>query len=219
MRPTSLHTPKPLLAIGATTAIEYQLARLKQSGIARVWINLHWLGDQLVAHLGDGSRYGLEIRYLREPQLLGPGGTIHTVFALSNAPALVCVSADLLCNFDLGELCRAQRTTLTYRTGDAAHPTPLRYWADTQTLQLADSDLDCTRSIACDYGGSCVIMQEDLGRLYPATAMQLPAALEHAFAVDRVFGCEHRGDFINLTTENDLRAAQSMPWLQSAIGG
>ena len=116
MRPTSLHTPKPLLAIGATTAIEYQLARLKQSGIARVWINLHWLGDQLVAHLGDGSRHGLEIRYLREPSAVRAWGQHHTVFALSNAPALVCVSADLLCNFDLGELCRAQRTTLTYRT-------------------------------------------------------------------------------------------------------
>ena len=47
MRPLTLHTPKPLLTAGGQTLIEYQLERIRRSGISEVVINLHHLGEQI----------------------------------------------------------------------------------------------------------------------------------------------------------------------------
>ena len=46
-------------------------------------INLSWLGDQIRAALGDGSRYGLAIRYSEEgPEPLETGGGIFRALPL-----------------------------------------------------------------------------------------------------------------------------------------
>ena len=67
MLPLTQDTPKPLLKVGGRALIEYQLARLQAAGIQQVTINHSYLGEQIEAALGDGSRYGIEISYSPEP--------------------------------------------------------------------------------------------------------------------------------------------------------
>lgn len=76
MLPLTQDTPKPLLKVGGRALIEYQLARLQAAGIQHVTINHSYLGEQIEAALGDGSRYGIEICYSPEPLRLETAGGI-----------------------------------------------------------------------------------------------------------------------------------------------
>ena len=58
MRPLTDHTPKPLLAVRGKPLIEWHLEALARAGVREVVINTAWLEEQIVAALGDGSRFG-----------------------------------------------------------------------------------------------------------------------------------------------------------------
>lgn len=105
LRPLTDHTPKPLVEVGGETLIERHLRRFAAAGITDVVVNLHHLGHQIEARVGDGSRFGLRVRYAWEPELLETGGGIRAVLEhLGTRPFLV-VSADLWTEFPLARLC------------------------------------------------------------------------------------------------------------------
>ena len=66
MRPLTDTCPKPLLAVRGKPLIEWHLEALARAGVRQVVINTAWLEDQFPAALGDGSRWGLAIRYSTE---------------------------------------------------------------------------------------------------------------------------------------------------------
>ncbi|MGV8332342.1 N-acetylmuramate alpha-1-phosphate uridylyltransferase, partial [Pseudomonas aeruginosa] len=76
MRPTTLHTPKPLIEAAGVPLIERQLLALRQAGVDDWVINHAWLGEQIEAYLGDGSRLGGRIAYSPEGEPLETGGGI-----------------------------------------------------------------------------------------------------------------------------------------------
>jgi NDP-sugar pyrophosphorylase family protein len=80
LRPLTDHLPKPLLAVGRTTILERLLERLFESGFGEVWLAVNYMADKIEATIGDGSRWGMRVRYLREDQPL------HTAGALSLLP-------------------------------------------------------------------------------------------------------------------------------------
>ena len=65
LRPLTDRLPKPLIAVGGSTLIEHQLRHVVAAGVTEVVINLHHLGHLIREHLGDGSRYGVRIRWPR----------------------------------------------------------------------------------------------------------------------------------------------------------
>lgn len=91
MRPLTDRMPKPLLQAGGRALIEYPIEALRRAGITELVINHAHLGEQLVAHLGDGSRYGVHIRYSAEPSgaLETGGGIRHALPLLGEQPFLV----------------------------------------------------------------------------------------------------------------------------------
>jgi MurNAc alpha-1-phosphate uridylyltransferase len=91
MRPLTDHTPKPLLQAGGRALIEYPIEALRTAGITELVINYAHLGNMLVDYLGDGSRYGVHIRYSAEPEgaLETGGGIKRALPLLGDAPFLV----------------------------------------------------------------------------------------------------------------------------------
>jgi N-acetyl-alpha-D-muramate 1-phosphate uridylyltransferase len=83
MRPLTLGRPKPLLDVGGMALIEHHLYALASAGFSEVVVNLSWLGEQLPAALGNGSRYGLSIAFSDEgPEPLETGGGIFRALPL-----------------------------------------------------------------------------------------------------------------------------------------
>jgi MurNAc alpha-1-phosphate uridylyltransferase len=107
MRPLTDTTPKALLRVGEKALIEYHLEALAAAGITDVVINLAWLGEQIPARLGNGSRYGLAIEYSNEGQaaLETGGGIVHALALLGQQPFWV-VNGDIHTSFsfDNGDL-------------------------------------------------------------------------------------------------------------------
>jgi len=66
MRPLTDTTPKPLLVVQGKPLIVWHLEALARDGVRDVVINTAHLEDQFPAMLGDGSRWGLRIRYSME---------------------------------------------------------------------------------------------------------------------------------------------------------
>lgn len=87
MRPLTDRTPKPLLPVRGKALIEWHLEGLARGGVTEVVVNTAWLEEQIVATLGDGSRYGLSIRYSLEGR--DHGGALETAGGLKKALPLL----------------------------------------------------------------------------------------------------------------------------------
>lgn len=96
--------PKPLLAVSGRPLIGFQLQRLADAGVTRVVVATGYLAAQFGAALGDGRRWGVQLRCVEESSPLGTGGGL--AHALRSSPlagdaAVLVVNADLLSAHDL----------------------------------------------------------------------------------------------------------------------
>ena len=98
LRPLTDTTPKPLLRVGDATLIGRHLRALAAPGVVRVVINLGWLGERIVEHVGDGRRYGVDVVYSPEgfPTLDTGGAIKRALGVMARAPFWV-VNADVVC--------------------------------------------------------------------------------------------------------------------------
>jgi MurNAc alpha-1-phosphate uridylyltransferase len=83
LRPLTDDCPKPLLPVAGRPMIEWHLAALARDGVREVVINTAWLEDRFPAALGDGSRWGLRIRYSMEGR--DHGGALETAGGIAKA--------------------------------------------------------------------------------------------------------------------------------------
>jgi MurNAc alpha-1-phosphate uridylyltransferase len=83
MRPLTDTTPKPLLEVRGQPLIVWHLQALARAGVREVVVNTAWLEEQFPAALGDGSRFGLSIRYSTEGR--DHGGALETAGGIRKA--------------------------------------------------------------------------------------------------------------------------------------
>ncbi|MBI1394575.1 MAG: NTP transferase domain-containing protein [Betaproteobacteria bacterium] len=104
MRPLTDTCPKPLLQAGGKPLIVWQLERLAAAGCRDVIVNLAHLGALVEEALGDGSTWGLGIRYSREAEALeSAGGIALALPSLGHEPFIV-INGDVYCDLDLAHL-------------------------------------------------------------------------------------------------------------------
>ena len=77
------YVPKLLLPLGGKPLLEHQLAWLSASGFETVILCLGYKADRVRAHFGDGSRWGVRLRYSVEEAPLGTAGSVKTLGAAS----------------------------------------------------------------------------------------------------------------------------------------
>jgi MurNAc alpha-1-phosphate uridylyltransferase len=104
MRPLTDTTPKSLLAVGGKPLIAWQLEKLARAGFAEVAINHAHLGHLIEAALGDGSRFGLSIRYSAESEALETAGGIALALPLLGTEPFVVINADIYSDYDYSRL-------------------------------------------------------------------------------------------------------------------
>ncbi len=80
MRPLTDHTPKPLLQVGGKPLLHWHLEALTKSGFQSVVINVAYLGSQIEQFVGNGSRWGLRVRFSKEPE-----GALETAGGIAQA--------------------------------------------------------------------------------------------------------------------------------------
>jgi mannose-1-phosphate guanylyltransferase len=116
LRPLTDSIPKPLIDVAGRPMIAFPLELLRRAGIDEVIINLHHLGDNIRAALGDGSAYGVRISYSVEDPILDTGGAIEAARDFLSGGSFVVANADVVIDADLRhvvEFHRRQGATVT----------------------------------------------------------------------------------------------------------
>jgi len=103
LRPLTDKVPKPLLKIGATTIIERIILAIAAAGIEDVFISVNYKAGAFEKKIGDGSRLGVNVTYLREEVKLGTAGSLSLLPSAPSGPVLV-TNADILTRLNFGRL-------------------------------------------------------------------------------------------------------------------
>jgi MurNAc alpha-1-phosphate uridylyltransferase len=105
LRPLTDSIPKPLLDVGGKLLIEHHLEHLAAAGFREVVINLSHLGEKIRDTLGNGSTWGLNIRYSPEPPgALGTGGGIKQALPLLGEAPFAIINGDVFSSYPLSRL-------------------------------------------------------------------------------------------------------------------
>lgn len=102
LRPLTDTVPKPLLKVGSKPILETILENFIDSGFYRFYISVNYKSEMIENHFGDGSRYGVEIKYIHEKKRMGTAGALFFLPEKLTEPAIV-MNGDLLTKVDFGE--------------------------------------------------------------------------------------------------------------------
>lgn len=99
----TLDRPKHLLEVAGEPFVVHQLRWLSSHGVVDVVLATSFLADQFAPVLGDGSRWGVRLRYSVEPSPMGTGGGLAAAARVFGElpERLVVVNGDLLTGHDL----------------------------------------------------------------------------------------------------------------------
>ncbi|MBD8899902.1 N-acetylmuramate alpha-1-phosphate uridylyltransferase MurU [Rhodanobacter sp. DHG33] len=211
MRPLTEHTPKPLLPVGGKPLIVWHLEKLAAVGVNYVAINTSHLAGQFPETLGDGSRWGLRIRYVYEgaTPLETGGGMLNALPMLGPEPVLT-ISGDVWCDADLATL-PAEPVGLAHllMVDNPAHHPGGDFRMDAQGLLHAGGESRLT------YSGIGVFRRELLDGWREAVGdapgaeakpprFKLRPLLEAAMARNALTGTLHRGRWTDVGTPQRL---------------
>jgi NDP-sugar pyrophosphorylase family protein len=127
LRPLTEETPKPLLRVGGRPLVEILIERLERCGIGDVLVAVHHKSDMIREALGDGSRFGVHLSYVDEPERLGTIGALTLIRPRMPEPFFV-INGDILtkCDFRaMWEFHRAERARMT--VGVSLHQVDIPY--------------------------------------------------------------------------------------------
>ena len=79
LRPLTNHLPKPMLPVAGRPLLEHTIVYLRENGITDLAINLYHLPQAVIDYFGDGSDWGISLRYSVEEKLLGSAGGVKLV--------------------------------------------------------------------------------------------------------------------------------------------
>ena len=107
LMPLTRNTPKPMLTVAGIPVTEHQLMMAKAAGIKEIVLATSYLSDVFTPYFGDGSRWGMSIKYAVEKEPLGTGGAIRNAAQLlENQESVVILNGDVLSSHDLAEQIR-----------------------------------------------------------------------------------------------------------------
>jgi MurNAc alpha-1-phosphate uridylyltransferase len=197
MRPLTDSLPKPLLPVAGKPLIVHHIERLAAAGIRQLVINHAHLGELIETELGDGSAWGVEIRYSAEGRALETGGGIFRALPLLGEAPFLVVNGDIWCDIDFSRL--------QLPVGMLAHlvlvPNPAHHPQGDFVLQdrrVLDSDGE-----RLTFSGIGLYHPQLFSGCQPG-AFPLAPLLRRAMEGGRVSGVRHRGYWVDVGTPERL---------------
>jgi len=107
LMPLTKNTPKPMLTVAGIPVTEHQIAMAKAAGITEIVLATSYLSEIFTPYFGDGSKWGIKIKYAVEKEPLGTGGAIRNAAQLlTSNESIVILNGDVLSSHDLAEQIR-----------------------------------------------------------------------------------------------------------------
>lgn len=128
LRPVTGEHPKPMAPVLGKPMMEHIVELLRQNGYIQICAALHYRAGEIMAHFGDGRKFGVELEYRIETDNLGTAGSVKNCRDFYGDEDFLVISADAACDYDLGLLMRAHKEHGAAATlALSAEKIPLRY--------------------------------------------------------------------------------------------
>lgn len=104
--PITKNTPKPMIDLNGVPLIESQIRKLSLLNIKNIFISVNYKADVIIRYLGDGKKYGVKIKYVREKNKLGTAGPLSNLpqSILKSKDPLLVINGDVYTNHNFGYL-------------------------------------------------------------------------------------------------------------------
>ncbi|MCE7913864.1 MAG: nucleotidyltransferase family protein [Nitrosomonas sp. PRO4] len=225
MRPLTDILPKPLLKVGGHALIEHQLNNLARSGFTEIVINHAYLGAMIEKALGDGKRYGVNIRYSAEHKVLETaGGIANALPLLTNESAslpFAVVNGDIFCDMDYAQLLPIMNKMNAAPEQPLAHlilvDNPI-YHAEGD-FALNGNQVMLTGTNKLTFSGIGIYRPQLFKDIKHCEAAKLAPLLRQAIQAGEVSGEYFRGSWIDVGTPERLEALNRQLAPSSVIEG
>lgn len=200
MRPLTDSTPKPLLEVGGKPLIVWHIEKLARAGFTELVINHAHLGGQIVAALGDGSRFGVSIRYSPEIEALETAGGIANAMPLLGTDPFLVVNGDIFCDYDFSNLPRelGEFSAWLVLVDNPEHHPEGDFLLE-QGKVLGEGECKLT------FSGIGIYRPELFAAIARGAKARLAPILREQMAVGRVGGEHHQGLWLDIGTPQRLQ--------------
>ena len=215
MRPVTATVPKPLVTVAGKALLDHALDRVAEAGIETAIVNVHYLADQIEAHLARRTEGPVTQVSDERGALLETGGGIRKALPrLGNAPFVVLNSDSFWLEGPASNLRRL------IDTWDGRHMDALLLIAPTATSLGYEGAGDFvvdpegrlerrgTRPMAPFIYAGVAVLTPDLFADTPEGAFSLNLLFDRAIARGRLYGMDLDGQWLHVGTPEAIRAAE-----------
>lgn len=96
--------PKPMAPFLGRPLMEHIVLLLRENGFTEICCTLRYRAGEIMAHFGDGSRFGVSMQYRIETEALGTAGGVKNCADFFGAEDFLVISGDAACDFSLRRL-------------------------------------------------------------------------------------------------------------------
>ena len=128
LRPLSAGRPKPMVPLFDRPLLEHLLLLLRTHGITEIAATLHFMPEAIASYFGDGSAFGVRLRWFVEESPRGTAGSVKDCADFLEGEDFLVLSGDAVCDLDLRACiefhrkCSAEATLVLHRSA-----APLEY--------------------------------------------------------------------------------------------
>ena len=208
-------TPKPLMTVGGRAILDWIVLGLVGDGIREVYVSVNHLAERIEEHLGDGSRLGCTVHYLREEAdlPLGTAGSLRLL--LEERPELthpvLVTNGDLMVDYDARALLAyhaAHKAAVTMGVRSYQHQVPfgvVERGPDGHVAAIAEKP-----TLAVEINAAVYAVEPEVVALLPQGApSSMPWLVEQCLARDlTVAAWAVSEDWIDVGTPADLARAK-----------
>jgi MurNAc alpha-1-phosphate uridylyltransferase len=214
MRPITDTIPKPMVPIAGRTLLDWGLDSLAEVGVAKAVVNVHYLPDQIVAHVAERKQPHIVISDESDGLLDSAGGIVKALPHLGAAPFYI-VNADTFWidrgTSNLGRLALAwdgarmdillMLASLNQATGHSG---------STDFLVAPDGRLSRAKSApeGLIYAGAAIIHPR-IFKDAPVGPASLNRYFDQAISAGRLFGTRMHGHWVTVGTPDAIAPAEA----------
>ena len=203
--PLTARIAKPVVTLVDRPFIVYMLDWLRGHGVSDVILCCGFGGDGVRAVLGDGSRYGIRLRYVAESEPLGTGGPLRLAQELLDERFVVC-NGDILTDLDLSaQLSAHERTGAVATLALVAVENPSAYGlvhcdADGAVREFIEKPEEAGSGRELVSAGAYVLERSVLELIAPARPVSIEREVWPALVAKGLYGYHATGYWLDIGT-------------------
>jgi len=215
--------PKSMAPVGERHFLEYLLLWLRSAGIRDLILCVGYKKDQIQDWLGDGSNWGLHVRYSEEKKLLGTAGALKHAERMISMPLCLVVNGDSFLNVDLREMYRFHlmhralatiavarvRNSARYGTVELDRKERIMTFREKKKGTIGKAASASPGRFQLINGGIYLLEKPFFDVIPPRKAMSLEKEIFPSLVGKDLYGFVTRGYFIDIGVPEDFARAQT----------